>query len=223
MDNADSFIDIGANIGVFALTIAQAFPDRRVITIEPLASNYLKLEENIRLNHISNIEPLRVAVTDNSGLVRFYVNPIHDGGGSLIEPREYRTADVRINAAKYQQEHPHFIPIVEVAGVRLDEIIPNKSVLKIDVEGAEVTVLKSGINALKGGRVDLMVVEVTNTSIDEVLDLLNYAEFDCFMYGESSPITSVSQFNRRLGNVLCLRRQSPLYDSVVARVAAEEQ
>ena len=40
--------------------------------------------------------------------------------------------------------------------LRLADVLVGPSVLKIDVEGAEVTVLKSGMNALKSGLVDLM-------------------------------------------------------------------
>ena len=219
MDNAESFIDVGANLGVFAVTIAQAFSNRRIVAIEPLPYNYLKLEESIRLNGLSNIEAVRAAVTETTGPVSFYINPIHDGGGSVIEPQEYRTGDVRIDTARYQATHPDFNPTVEVQGLRLDDIITSKSVLKIDVEGAEVSVLKSGMRSLKSGAVELMVVEVTNNSINEVIGLLNSAEFDCFIYGQRLPITDGSQFNRRLGNILGLRRGSHLYDSIRDSVA----
>ena len=220
MGNAGSFIDVGSNIGVFALTVAQAYPDKRVIAIEPLLSNYTKLEENIRANGLSNIEPLRAAVAEHNDPIHFYVNPIHDGGGSIIEPKEYLTGDVRVNAAGYQSRHPQFVPEMEVSGLPLDDIVNMPSVLKIDVEGAEVIVLKSGLKTLKSGLVDLLVVEVVNESIGEVVRLLDDAGFDCFLYGQASPITDYFQFRTRLGNVLCLRRQSSIYDSVIAATKA---
>ena len=220
MGSAGSFIDVGSNIGVFALAVAQAYPDKRVIAIEPLLSNYTKLEENIRANGLSNIEPLRAAVAEQNDPIQFYVNPIHDGGGSIIRPKEYLTGDVRINAASYQARHPQFVPDMEVSGLPLDDIVDMPSVLKIDVEGAEVIVLKSGLKTLKSGLVDLLVVEVINESIGETVRLLDDAGFDCFLYGQASPITDDFQFRRRLGNVLCLRRQSSIDDSVIAATKA---
>ena len=222
MDDAEMFIDVGANIGIFAITIAQAFPLREVVAIEPLPANYLKLEESVRLNRLPNIRPIRAAVTETEGPVRFYVNPIHDGGGSIIESKEYRTGDVRIDAAKYQESQPQFTPVLEVAGLRLDDIITSKCVLKIDVEGAEVSVLKSAVNSLKSGLVDLLVVEVTKDSIGEVIGLLDKAGFDCFIHGQRSPITEVSQFNRRIWNIFCLRRHSHLYNSIPTRLVARK-
>ncbi len=214
MANAESFIDVGAHLGVFAVSIAQAFSERRVVAIEPLPGHYVKLEESIRLNGLSNIEAVRAAVTETAGPVSFYVNPLNDGGGSLIEPQEYRTGDVRSDATKYHKSHPDFEPVVGIQGVRLDAIITGRSVLKIDVEGAEVSVLRSGLASLKSGLVDLMVVEATQDSVGEVIGLLDDVGFDCFIYGLNSPITEVSQFNRRIGNILCLRRQSPIYTSL---------
>jgi len=227
MGRVESFIDIGANIGAYSVTIAQAFPDRRVIAVEPVSSNYSRLEENIRLNGLRNVEAVNAAIAERKGPVEFYLNPVHDGGGSLLELREYRTGDIHIDAANYQARHPHFVPTVKVEGLPLDGIITTSSALKIDVEGAEVPVLKSGLAALNKGLVDLIVVEVSHDSTDEVVRLLDGAGFDCFIYGQRVPIADVSQFDswaagrmRDLGNVLCLRRGSELYDPILDSVAA---
>ncbi len=66
--------------------------------------------------------------------------------------------------------------------------------------------------------VDLAVVEVTRDSVEEVVGILDECNFDCFVYGQRSPITSASQLNLRLGNLLCLRRQSQIYDSILAKI-----
>ena len=105
---------------------------------------------------------------------------------------------------------------MEVQGLLLDDIINMPSVVKVDVEGAEVIALKSGLKVLKSGLVDLIVVEVINGSICETVRLLDDVGFDCFLYGQTSPITDDFRFRQRLGNVLCLRRQSSIYDSVIA-------
>lgn len=220
MVDAEMFVDVGANIGVYAIATAKAFPGCQIVAIEPLPDNYSKLEQNVRLNHISNIKPIRAVVSENNRPVSFYVSPIHDGGGSIIASKEYRTGDVRLDAAEYQEKHPEFTPTLEVESLRLDDIITNRSVLKVDVEGAEATVLRSGTAALKSELVDLAVVEVTEDSVDEVVGILDEVKFDCFVYGQSSPITNASQFGMRLGNLLCLRRQSQIYHSILNKVAA---
>ena len=190
------------------------------MAIEPLPENYSKLEENIGLNGLSNVQALKAAVSEDIGPVAFYVNPIHDGGGSVIEPVEYRTGDVRIDVAKYKASHPRFVPHTDVRSLRLDDIITDKSVLKIDVEGAEVSVLKSGTNALRGGLIQLMVVEVTGESVHEVIDVLAAVEYDCFTHGSRSPITTGTRSDGRIWNIFCLKRGSHLYGRLAADVMA---
>ena len=218
MNNAESFIDVGANIGVFALTVAQAYPDRAVVAIEPLPSNYLRLQANVLLNRLSNIASYKAAVADDNQPISFYVNPIHDGGGSIVQPMDYRTADVRIDAAEYRTRHPDFVAVEQVDSLRLDDVITTKSVVKIDVEGAELSALTSGKCVLKNGLVDVMVVEVTDTTISEVIGFLDEVEFDCFTWGQKSPMAMGTQVDWKIGNLLCLRRQSSTYGAMIGLV-----
>jgi len=196
---------------VFALTIAQTHPDCSVVAIEPLLPNYLKLQENVLLNHLPNIKSYQAAVADDHHPIIFHVNPIHDGGGSIIQPTDYRTADVRIDAAKYRTSHPNFVAIVQVDNLRLDDVITAQSVVKIDVEGAELSALASGKRSLNSGLIDVVVVEVTDTTIGEVVAFLDEVGFDSFIWGQQSPMAVGSQVDWKLGNLLCLRRQSPIY------------
>lgn len=219
MRHSETFVDVGAHLGVFSVTIAQAFPDRRVVAIEPLAANFSNLEETISLNGLSNVRTVNAAVTESSESVALYINPLNDGGGSLIEPTEYQTGDISIDVPSYRAKYTDFVAVEDVAVLRLDDVITSPSVLKIDVEGAEVTVLKSGMNALKSGLVDLMVLEVTRDTVDEVIQVLDAVEFDCFNYGQPLTKVNASQFTWRLGNVLCLRRKSDLYHSMVGQEA----
>lgn len=217
MNNADSFIDVGAHIGVYALSMAQAYPDKRVVAIEPLPSNYSRLEENVQANGLSNVELHQAVISDVAGSVRVYVNPINDGGGSMIQTNVYRTGDVKIDALQYQRQHPDFAPVVVARAMSLDDVITGASVLKIDVEGAELLVLRSGESSLNDGKIDLIVVEVTAESIGEILEFLAKAGFDCFYRGESSPISDVALLPRGLDNILCLRKGSPAYGAVLSK------
>lgn len=85
MGNADSFIEIDSNIGLYAVTISQLFPHKKVIAVEPL-------NENIKLNSLSNIKAIKATVSNQEGgETYFYPNPIHDCGGSVIKSPVYRT------------------------------------------------------------------------------------------------------------------------------------
>ena len=161
MGSADSFIDIGSNIGLYAVTVAQLFPHKKVIAVEPLNENFLTLNENIKLNSLSNIKAIKATVSNQEGgKTYFYPNPIHDGGGSVIKSPVYRTGSISIDAESFQKKNPEFCKEFEIRNIKLDEIIDSQSVIKIDVEGAEVSVLESGKTCFKKGLVDMVVIEV---------------------------------------------------------------
>lgn len=110
MKEGQVFIGVGSNIGIYAVTIAQAFPDAEIIAFEPLPTNFLGLKEIVKRNGAVNCRFVNGAVSNAGEPFNFYINPIHDGGGSVVAPDIYRTGDVKIDAVDYRQQHPDFDP-----------------------------------------------------------------------------------------------------------------
>lgn len=214
MRNAEVFIDVGSNIGVYAVTIAQAFPDKQVIAFEPLKTNYDSLMQNIARNALTNCTAYPKAVSEAGTHARFHVNPIQDGGGSLSTPSVYKTGDVEIDVDRYLRRHPDFQPWVKVETVRLDEVISRKSVLKIDVEGSEVDVLQSLGNALESGLVNLIIVEVLQDTIDEAVHLMENKSFDSYVLPDCKPITIGGRLPWFVRNLVCVRRNTLEHDEI---------
>ena len=214
MAGGAGFIDIGAHAGIFTIAAAQAFPDRQVIAVEPLPANFEWLLRNIRLNRLDNVEPVRAAVSDRSGSVPFFVNPLQDGGGSLRAFDSYRTGNVAVDARAYQQAHPRFQERVPVETRGLDELVRGPSVLKVDVEGGELEVLRSGSEALRSGWIDMAVIELDEETVRETVALLDEAGFDCFQCGRRLPMTPETRLRFRIENIVALRRGSALHREV---------
>lgn len=209
MHYVDNFVDIGSNLGIYAITIAQAFPTKKIIAIEPLKENFTSLRDNTMLNSISNIKLLNTAVSScENEKIKFYPNPIHDGGGSTIKESFYRTGDIFVNAEQYQKRNTTFLSEIEISNIKIDDIIRSKSVIKIDVEGAEVSVLESGRNIFREGLVSIMVIEVLDETIDKVITLLDDYGFDCFTQDMTIPIKVGTRLSSYVGNIMCLRRES---------------
>lgn len=120
----DVVFDVGAHYGYYTLlSSALAGAGGRVFAFEPSPGNIPHLKKHIEINRCSNVEVLELALSDHEGTARFD-NQAGSGTGHLA-------ADGRI----------------EVQITTLDAISPRLSplnVLKIDVEGAEVEVLKGG-------------------------------------------------------------------------------
>lgn len=117
----EKIIDAGAYHGLYTLVFARAAaPGSEVVAIDPVPSNVALIEVNLALNGLAaRIEP--VAVSARDGHVRFAggsCGQIVTSGGS-----EYRA-------------------------MRLASILPDATVVKLDIEGAEFAVLPAALAEL---------------------------------------------------------------------------
>lgn len=122
--NGDIFIDIGANIGLYSLNAALHFPEMEVHAFEPDQRNLAHLHANLFLNNLQDrVKVHPVALSDHEGEVRFHRHSADNPGRSSV------SADGNLR----------------VAVTRLDNLVAvrdRKIVIKIDVEGHELAVLK---------------------------------------------------------------------------------
>ncbi len=69
----DTFVDVGANVGVFSLTASKIVgPTGRVISIEPNPATFARLSRTVAENSISNITLCNVGLGDTSARVELY-------------------------------------------------------------------------------------------------------------------------------------------------------
>jgi len=157
--------DVGANVG-FLSVIAARFvgPSGCVICFEPLPDNVLQIEHNIRLNDFKQIRIRREALSDENGEASFLISAETTWG---------KLASVSSTVAKQVGE-------IKVPVRRLDSMIaggelPLPDLIKIDVEGAEVAVLKGARESLNKAR-PIMLIELhgTNEGVNVELNELNY-------------------------------------------------
>jgi FkbM family methyltransferase len=121
--NADAVvIDVGANIGDFAVMAARKCPAGRVVAVEPLRSAGQIIEAQARLNSLHNITWVHAVLSDRNGTSA--ANRL----GSA-----YDTAE---GAAEQVQSHTLS---QLMADLQLDRI----DLLKLDCEGAEWDILPS--------------------------------------------------------------------------------
>lgn len=126
------FVDIGANIGGYALAVAaMAGPAARILAIEPQHAVYERLVYNIRQNEFATVKALECAVSDMEGEATLFLDPRNRGQASLR---------IVNSEAATQQERVAARPLVRVLA---DEAFSRIDAMKIDVEGAEDLVLEA--------------------------------------------------------------------------------
>jgi FkbM family methyltransferase len=133
--------DVGANLGVFTVPLARAVePSGAVVAFEPHPGNVARLQANVDLNALSNVRIEPRAVGDYDGMLELRLST-DAAFGSTASGAVLQDAGSTVR--------------VEV--VRLDRIWaslgePEIDVLKIDVEGAEIGVLRGAAQLIGNTR-----------------------------------------------------------------------
>jgi FkbM family methyltransferase len=147
-DRSGNYIDIGANIGLTTIPVAQNVRVR-CLAIEPEPRNFVNLRANIAENcPYKNVEARRLAIFARRQTLQFEV-----ASGNLGDHR------LRIGK-KTGQLGEHKRGTIDVEGVSLDEIAGNLDgplAVKIDTQGAEPFVISGGKETLS--RAGLVISE----------------------------------------------------------------
>jgi FkbM family methyltransferase len=127
----DTVIDIGGNIGAFAIYAARFAHKGRVLTYEPCRDSFALLLDNLVLNKITQVSATRAAVGASDSTLTLYIDDTHTGRASL------NAAHVK---EAFQRE---MVPVVSLQSVFDQQQIETCDLLKVDCEGAEYDILYS--------------------------------------------------------------------------------
>jgi len=130
-----TFIDVGANTGWHTVLAARCVgPKGRVIAFEPSLANFWWLTENVRRNRLENVRLVNEAAWSVEAELSFFQGPAsHSGISSLIQPFAEREGC---------EDRAQLVRVRPLAALLTADEISTARVLKIDVEGAELEVVK---------------------------------------------------------------------------------
>jgi len=161
MPAGGTFIDVGAHVGWYSLHAAKVLgPSGHVIAVEPNPATLAKLNANIAANGDGNVIAVApVACSDAEGTLTLYAAPRSNTGESSLS-KANASQEGQVSAA------------VQVRARRLDDIIQEAKLarvdlIKIDVEGADLLVLKGAAGTLDRYR-PVVVVEVVDHQLREM-------------------------------------------------------
>jgi len=159
-----TFIDVGAHVGKYTLLACKIVgPEGVVLALEPVPENYMCLTTNIRINNLQNIviaKPL--AAWSNKTILKFTIPPCKTAP-SAKTLRHYTGLPLR----GYEILCPATDLDSLVQGLKIGKI----DVIKIDVEGAEVEVLKGSEGILRKYKPKI-IIEIRPQTLDDVLKIL---------------------------------------------------
>jgi FkbM family methyltransferase len=173
----DTFLDIGANNGWYALLAAHVVGSTgHVLAFEPNPLAFDRLSKNLDINgNPPWLSPLRIALSDASGERDLYVPDLSDGLGSILGSLSRPGHAIKVQCST------------------LDAALSNNRVdiVKLDVEGAELQVL-DGMPLILAHNPQLRIlVEWNSLSGSELINSL-LARFDVARVIERSTRSSLT-------------------------------
>jgi FkbM family methyltransferase len=143
-----AILDVGANLGLFALAAASVVPSHRVFAFEPGPSTFEALKRNIARNAAEMVECHQLAITDQEGKSRF-------------EMKE----NARANSCLSFGSPAEGTSSIEVRCTTLDRFVATHGIkeialLKVDVEGYEFSVFRGAKEVLSRIRPRMVYFEV---------------------------------------------------------------
>jgi FkbM family methyltransferase len=169
----DSIVyDIGASIGLFAITSAILCEKGKLFAFEPDKETCQRLEENIKFNNLKNIKINELALSDNKTESLLYTNGTNGYAPTLV-------------FQKNRKDAPKNTIIIKTD--TLDNLLKNNSypvpdIIKIDIEGAEILLVKGAQKLFSGElnkRPEHIFIEIHpeflidfDSSENEVIDII---------------------------------------------------
>lgn len=169
---SDVFIDVGAHVGYFTLLASRRVgPTGTVLSIEPNPFALKQLERNVERNHLQNVLVAHTACGEAQSVVRLH---LHSESNSSM-------------ASLYSKDSSGSVA-VEVPCTTLDQLCQERGVrrvnlVKIDVEGAELFVLRGMKRVMREMRPSIVLelhpklLEDVGTPFDTVVALLKEFQY----------------------------------------------
>jgi FkbM family methyltransferase len=160
---AKIIVDVGANVGFFAIYASSINPDAEIHSFEPFPNNLAQLKRNLLLNVSRCIHSHPNAVSDKTGVTTLYFTPGDDSGCSLNQPK---SQSCPVNTIGIND-------LYKTCGVT------NCDLLKMDCEGSELAILSAAAPDVLA-KIETIIMEYHNPAeVDTLTAILSHAGFKC--------------------------------------------
>ncbi|PSO70305.1 MAG: hypothetical protein BRC42_10180 [Cyanobacteria bacterium QS_1_48_34] len=174
----DSFLDIGANVGVYTLLAASKVRSGWIYSFEALPKNYQRMQENLKLNE-NVVGEIDLNLSDG------------DSTPSIINSKKsHNTTTVSSDTLdNLLKNHP----------------LEKLTLAKIDIEGAELLALKGAISLLEQKHPQVWILEVLGASGQELVNFLYSYGYSLYQYSaDTNKISPISLEQKQGNNVLAI-------------------
>ncbi len=204
LQSDDVVIDIGANVGWYTVLISKIVSRGHCFAVEPVPMMFQRAQENCRINGLTgNVTLSNLALGEKDGSVELYTFKNLPHGYSSLSSQ---------GRSEYTVSHAEMITLDHYLE---RERIGKLDLIKIDVEGAELSVLHGASGLLSRQEPPMWIMEMNKETAasfghapQELLaHLQSFGEYKFFRvvhaWGETLPMRSITDYEHG-DNVLCV-------------------
>lgn len=158
-------LDVGANVGQTTHDVLQAFPRATVHSFEPVKATFEKFKH--RFGTTPSVHCNHLAISDTCGQATMVATD-----ESVFSHLARSSGDT-----PSRPSHSELVQTMTIDSYCAQQGISHIDILKTDTEGHELEVLKGAESALKSGRIDWVMVEVSFDPTDSkhtLFDTVNH-------------------------------------------------
>jgi FkbM family methyltransferase len=179
-----TFIDVGANMGLYALFAAKKVgPQGFVLAIEPSSREFDRLKKNVQINALTRIHLLQIAVsncqTESELLIAVEEHPGHNTLGAF----GYEVVTL---------QKKELVRVERLDSLIQQEKLSRVDVVKMDIEGAEFFALQGAMDILANFH-PVLILELSDRTLErqgctskQVWDLLTEHNYCIYTFDPST-------------------------------------
>jgi len=204
LNEDDLFVDIGANSGAYTL-LACGVCGADGYAIEPIPKAFIRLQANIRLNNIDQqVKALNIGISSQEGELLF--TDSEDTMNHVISDSESTKSVIKVNVGT------------------LDKILEGESpsLIKIDVEGFEMSVLNGASRVLNNKRLHSLIIELNGSGArysfkdEDVIGLMGSYGFYTYHYNPfERKLRRIEGKNIYSDNALFIRNEEMVIRNII--------
>jgi len=190
----DTIFEVGAADGSDTENYCRTYPKATVYAFEPLDESFAKVQARMPSN--PGLKPFQVALSDHEGEATFFVAEWNDSS-SLLPPRETGSNFDAYQKTKSEQT----VKTTTLDAFREREGIDRIDLLKVDAQGAELSILNGAEGTFDAGLIDLVFIEVQFLPIYE--GAARYDELATFLYSKGFSLLNLYDLQHNQRGQLC--------------------
>jgi FkbM family methyltransferase len=175
--------DLGAHFGYYSVALGlRTGPTGQVLAVEPLPSNYARLERHCQMNHLSWVRTCAAAVSDGAGEAEFFCG--------------LEAGDTTVHLPYDGEQKTSSTPTISVRTVRLDDLVAAGEIrlpdfIKIDVEGHGHRALRGALASIRQNRPVILMGFHSPQEVAGTEELLRPLGYEFTPVGANHPVDRV--------------------------------